>query len=163
MTKKLDPHETAEAEGPAPMPLKLLGNLEPDEKLLLRSISPRFEPRDFTQSGELPPKLLRLLKSKGLEVDEDLGVKRGMLFGSNTGVNMHQDEKPSVLWVLNAGGYEGPQLICAGEHRDLVAGEVLFFDARQPHGVIVSEVRYWVVLSAYVRPLKDWETFLKSN
>lgn len=163
MNKQQDLLPEADVPEPPKMPLKHLGDLDPCEKLLVRSLEPGFQAGEFTQSGQIPAKLKRLLKSKGLEVDEDVDSSRGMLFASSTGVLMHSDDRPSVLWVLSAGKHEGPQLVCGDEYRTLVPGEVLFFDARKPHGVIVWESGYWVVLSMYVKPLKNWDVFVKSN
>lgn len=135
--------------------LEKLGELEADASLWERACEPEFFRADFTNGAEPPKALTRFLQANGLESAEDASL--GMLFASEYGVAMHEDEQPSVLWVIGgpvSSGLQSHQLVVAGEVATLELNDVYYFDATKPHGLIASAQGLWAVFSMYVRPIE---------
>lgn len=137
-----------------------VGALEPEGAMLQRVLSPDFDLGNFTQGDDIPAALRKLLADNGFEPDDHADM--GMLFACLHGVTMHEDEKPSALWVLAAQGerfgHPAQELICGNSCRTLETGDVLLFDARKRHGVIASVPGLWAVYSVYIRRIGEPES-----
>lgn len=135
--------------------LKKIGHITPDTVMVAKVHEPGFHLGCFANGWPIPAVLSDFLRTKGYRVDEF--QDRGLIFASKTGVTMHMDEQPSVIWVLDGPSYEGVQLIAEHRSEMLVEGDVWLCDTRRSHGVIhcCDRASLWSVFSAYVARVRD--------
>ncbi|WP_087864222.1 hypothetical protein [Comamonas thiooxydans] len=130
--------------------LKKIGHIEPDPAMVAKVNTPEFHLGCFCNGWPVPAVLGELLNLKGYRFADF--QDRGMLFAAKSGVTMHTDEQPAVLWVIDGPSYPAVQMIAEHRSEMLWKGDVWLCDTRRLHGVIHCDDRdsLWSVFSAYV-------------
>src|SRR5262249_2113473 len=136
--------------------IKLLGELEVPVELLdkLDARGPG-EHNSFVAGVDIPKVFAEFADKHGYEIREN---GKALMFSSHTGVRLHADEMPSLIWVLcgtdcaddGQTGNKSHELICDGIAHHLDNGKVYYVDTSLPHAVVATNHELWAVISMYV-------------